>query len=101
MNSCTASFSFAPRGIRDTHLPQPAGSRIQGTCVRLAKEADPEFGALLEKVMKQAQMLVPPYLRGNLGECHFLWREAKRILAQEHDVTWQSPAELNPDTIVD
>jgi hypothetical protein len=34
------------------------------------------------------------------GSCHFIWRETKRILA-EQGVTWYSPAEMNPAVIFD
>ena len=34
------------------------------------------------------------------GGCHFVWRETKRILA-EQGVTWYSPAEMNPGSIFD
>ena len=31
-----------------------------------------------------------------MGYCHVFWRHKKRILKEQYDIEWQSPAELNP-----
>ena len=32
-----------------------------------------------------------------LGCCHTIWALQKRILKEKYDITWYTPAELNPD----
>lgn len=32
-----------------------------------------------------------------LGSCHTIWALKKRILKEKYDITWYTPAELNPD----
>ena len=36
-----------------------------------------------------------------LGSCHTLWDIQKRILKEKYDITWYTPAELNPDVKFD
>lgn len=36
-----------------------------------------------------------------LGCCHTLWALQKRILKEKYDITWYTPAELNPDVKFD
>lgn len=33
---------------------------------------------------------------GYLGYCHVYWAAKKRILLQRYNISWHSPAELNP-----
>lgn len=65
------------------------------------KESDPAFVTLLEAAMAEAQLLVPPIIRGNLGECHILWRETKKILKAKHGIDWSTPVEMNPGVLFD
>ena len=36
-----------------------------------------------------------------LGSCHTLWDIQKRILKEKYNITWYTPAELNPDVKFD
>ena len=31
-----------------------------------------------------------------LGGCHFVWKEMKRVLLEQHGIEWFTPAEMNP-----
>jgi hypothetical protein len=30
------------------------------------------------------------------GGCHFIWRETKKVLLEQHGIEWFTPAEMNP-----
>jgi hypothetical protein len=32
-----------------------------------------------------------------IGSCHRLWDMQKQILKEKYDITWYTPAELNPE----
>lgn len=55
------------------------------------------------KRIAEAKRLLPnnPERAANLfiqlGSCHTLWDIQKRILKEKYDITWYSPAELNPE----
>ena len=36
-----------------------------------------------------------------LGYCHLFWMKKKRILKEEYDIEWRSPAEMNPNAMFD
>jgi hypothetical protein len=35
------------------------------------------------------------------GGCHFVWREMKKVLQDQHGIKWFTPAEMNPGTKFD
>ena len=57
----------------------------------------------ISKKIAKAQRLLPEHpeqaaeLFIQLGSCHTLWALQKRILKEKYDITWYTPAELNPD----
>ena len=36
-----------------------------------------------------------------LGSCHWIWAEKKRILKEKYGIIWYAPFEVNPDCIYD
>ena len=36
-----------------------------------------------------------------LGSCHWLWAETKRLLKEKYGITWYAPSEVNTDCIYD
>ena len=36
-----------------------------------------------------------------LGSCHWIWAEKKRILKEKYGIIWYAPSEVNPDCIYD
>jgi hypothetical protein len=81
-------------------------------------EDDPELSAKISQAKEKANWLFQAwvaernaeYNRQGLphmvsqhprGGCYFVWRETKRILAEEHSITWFSPAEMNPGSVFD
>jgi hypothetical protein len=56
-------------------------------------EDDPTLRSVLEEAQLLAEADEPP--RG-LGSCHRLWRAKKRVLKNQFEIDWFSPAEMNP-----
>jgi DNA repair exonuclease SbcCD ATPase subunit len=70
------------------------------------KERDPKFKKIMEEVNKEAEERAsdwPKDSSGNyqMGHCHAVWGEKKRILKEKYNIDWYSPAELNPFVIID
>lgn len=40
-------------------------------------------------------------IKFSLGFCHAIWNSQKRILKRDYNVEWKTPAELNPDVMMD
>ena len=59
------------------------------------------------KKIEEAKRLLPSNpeqaakLFMQLGCCHTIWALQKRILKEKYDITWYTPAELNPDVKFD
>lgn len=65
-------------------------------------EYDPKFSKVIEAAQKEAVAAVES--RGNvrvLGRCQYIWWEQERILEEKHGITWFSPAQMNPDIMMD
>ena len=69
---------------------------------------DPESMKIsTSKRIEEAKRLLPSNpeqaaeLFMQLGSCHTLWALQKRILKEKYDITWYTPAELNPDVKFD
>ena len=58
-------------------------------------EDDDIHGKLVKKVLKEIseRETKDGYSRGT---CHRIWKHTKERLKKEHNITWFSPAELNP-----
>lgn len=65
-------------------------------------EADPVFSAQFQAARNKAEAtVVASGLVGTRGSCHALWAAQKRILFEEHGITWFSPDQMNPDVVFD
>lgn len=68
-----------------------------------AKESNPKYKGIIKAAEKEAEKELKK--RGvsanQLGYCHYIWAEMKRILKEKYGVEWRTPAELNPGTIYD
>lgn len=69
---------------------------------------DPEsMKVSMSKKIEEAKRLLPSNpeqaaeLFMQLGCCHTIWALQKRILKEKYDITWYTPAELNPDVKFD
>lgn len=38
---------------------------------------------------------------GKMGYCYLYWHEKQRILKEDYNIDWQSPAQLNPGVLFD
>ena len=52
----------------------------------------------IRQAAKKAEKLVPEV---GMGRCHAIWEAQARILWEEHDIKWFSPAEMNPGVMFD
>ena len=65
--------------------------------------SDESMKASISKRIADAQKLLSEdpaqaaELLSQLGSCHTLWALQKRILKEKYNITWYTPAELNPD----
>lgn len=81
-------------------------------------EDEPAFAPQVADAKKQAQDAFRSwvaernarYLRQGLthmvsehprGGCHFIWWETKKVLREQYEIEWFSPAEMNPGTKFD
>jgi hypothetical protein len=60
----------------------------------------PAYAIVREKVDAQVEEQLRDHPKG-LGYCHTYWRTKRRILKEQYQVDWKSPAELNPNIIFD
>lgn len=55
---------------------------------------DPTFSwAIKEAEDRATEEVGPPFV---MGTCHMIWNRKKKILKEEFDIDWYSPAEMNP-----
>lgn len=59
-------------------------------------ESDPEVQEIIAQVKKEAEDLVKRRNGLRRGSCHLIWREAETILKEKHNISWYSPAKMNP-----
>jgi hypothetical protein len=58
-----------------------------------------EAKRLLEKYPNEPEHAARLFIQ--LGSCHWIWAEKKRILKEKYGITWYAPSEVNPDCIFD
>jgi hypothetical protein len=64
-------------------------------------EDDPSISVLVSAAATEAEDLARQSGRTGRGVCHLIWREQARILAERHNIIWQSPAQMNPGIMYD
>ena len=64
------------------------------------QERDPRLGPLIRAAHRQARADLGPLTQA-MGSCYVVWARQQEILATEHGIRWQSPADLNPGIIWD
>jgi hypothetical protein len=73
-------------GVRDEH----GFGLIDPVCL------EPELAWAFREARQQAEEEVgEPYKR---GDCHRIWRIMKKILREDFDIVWFTPAEMNPSS---
>ena len=90
---------------------EPAMARIEADLKKRAEmqlEVAPElweqYCKIQDEVNKRAEEMARQDLGdkyGLLGTCHYVWHYKKKILKEEYNIDWKSPAELNPNTYFD
>ena len=60
-------------------------------------EKTPEYEAAMDRIQP---ILDREFPETYMGICHTIWARKKQLLAQ-NGISWQSPAELNPNIIFD
>jgi hypothetical protein len=60
----------------------------------------PVYAIVRERVNAQVEEELRDYPKG-LGYCHTYWKTKKRIMKEQYQLDWKSPAELNSNTIFD
>jgi hypothetical protein len=68
------------------------------------KERDPKYRDIIKKAEKEADELLEKKYPGSskeMGYCHGLWEQKKKILKEKYNIDWCTPAELNPFTMFD
>ena len=58
-----------------------------------------EAKRLLEKYPNEPEHAARLFMQ--LGSCHWIWAEKKRILKEKYGIIWYAPSEVNPDCIYD
>lgn len=66
-------------------------------------EWDPQLGPTVRRVSDEVFAEIERELNGKrqLGTCHRLWMLTKERLSKDHNITWYSPAEMNPGSCFD
>ncbi|EKJ99510.1 hypothetical protein RBSH_05176 [Rhodopirellula baltica SH28] len=82
-------------------------------------EQDPVAGPIIETVLKAVSVRVreehkqrmddlrktspqmADFLSTGRGLCHRIWYDAKQLLESEHQISWRTPAEMNPQCAFD
>ena len=66
------------------------------------KEKDPQYKAIFDDVEATlSRMFAKEIADPECGFCHVYWEEKKRLLWENHSVRWESPADLDPETMFD
>lgn len=106
--SCTLLWACGPQNLRIGNLdwdiqPDPI---FRETTVRHSRPKDPqerydpqEYDPALQSVFAEADAITER-LVGNVARDEYFgstfWATKKRLLSQEYDIDWRSPAEINP-----
>ena len=72
--------------------------------LEVAPELWEQYCKIQDEVNKRAEEMARQDLGdkyGLLGTCHYVWHYKKKILKEEYNIDWKSPAELNPNTYFD
>ncbi|MCH1924216.1 hypothetical protein L9G74_06690 [Shewanella sp. C32] len=59
-------------------------------------EDDSETKTIIAQAKDDARSKVKDKHGLGRGSCHLIWREAAEILKEKHNITWFSPAKMNP-----
>ena len=76
------------------------GPIIRNVMTEVAERIRQEHELRIEELRKTLPAMAT-FLSSGRGMCHRVWHETKLQLESEHGIQWQSPAELNPDTMFD
>jgi len=63
------------------------------------ERADKETAEIIKEAFEKANTMVDPSII--TGRCHAIWGYVKKILEEEHGITWFSPSEMNPGVMLD
>jgi hypothetical protein len=61
-------------------------------------EQDPVVGPKVRQAEKEAERRVK---YDGIGRCHAVWHEQARILWDKYRIRWYSPAQMNPQVLMD
>ena len=64
-------------------------------------EEDSETKTIIAQVKDDARSIVKDMHGLRRGSCHLIWREVATILKEKHNITWFSPAKMNPSVSYD
>ncbi|GEM_PF-3811905 len=66
-------------------------------------ENDSEVGPLVKGVLQDEEARIRSENPDHwpLGSCHLIWKRTKTRLLEDHNITWYSPAEMNPGSAFD
>ena len=104
---------FAIDGITRLEYDMANGGEDEESVYDDEFDAPTEYDIYLRKKsnrIKEAKRLLEMYpnkpehaarLFMQLGSCHWIWAEKKRILKEKYGITWYAPSEVNPDCIFD
>lgn len=68
------------------------------------KERDPKYRDIIKKAEKEAADILEKKYPGSskeMGYCHGLWEQKKKILKEKYNIDWDTPGELNDTVIFD
>jgi hypothetical protein len=66
-----------------------------------AQEFDPTLAEAFASARRKVEDILKVKGIEGMGSCFAYWSELRRILKEEHGITWRSPSELNPNTMYD
>jgi hypothetical protein len=59
-------------------------------------ESNPEIQKIIVQAKREAEDIIKRRNGLGRGSCHLIWREAEIILKEKHNISWYSPAKMNP-----
>jgi hypothetical protein len=104
---------FALDGIARLKYDLANGGKDEESVYDDEFDAPTEYDIYLRKKsnrIKEAKRLLEMYpdkpenaarLFMQIGSCHWIWVEKKRILKEKYGIIWYAPSEVNPDCIFD
>jgi len=85
------------RRLLEERRAEAARRGPRGGLFRDPIEDDPSVQPLIEKAFRLARYEMDRSAGGDWA-CQLTWKVMQSILEQRYDITWFSPAEMNPDT---